>query len=293
MFDAVEKALGLEEIVSKGPLRRYYRFRGARWYGGISTGDVTGCNLLCKFCWARDEIRHHPDRAGRLYTPEEAFRKLTGIARGAGFKQIRLSGQEPTIGRTHLLELLQLLDDTPYSFILETNGILIGHDETYAAALASFKNLHVRVSIKGTSEDEFSHLTGADPAGFALQLKGLENLVRHNVSCHAAVMISFSSKEGLRSLRDRLRAIDRTCGEKIFVGEAPSGICNEPRSDIAVPSGVCTGERRGNRTSSRLSHELEIEELIAYPHVVARLEKTRLPLTGTSHSPGNVPPELV
>ncbi|MEM4889814.1 MAG: molybdenum cofactor biosynthesis protein MoaA, partial [Thermosphaera sp.] len=32
--------------------RRYYRFRGGRWYGGIATGDVVGCNLRCKFCWS-------------------------------------------------------------------------------------------------------------------------------------------------------------------------------------------------------------------------------------------------
>lgn len=32
--------------------RPYYRFRGGKWYKGIATSDVVGCNLRCKFCWS-------------------------------------------------------------------------------------------------------------------------------------------------------------------------------------------------------------------------------------------------
>ena len=32
--------------------RRYRRFRADRWYGGIATADIVGCNLRCAMCWA-------------------------------------------------------------------------------------------------------------------------------------------------------------------------------------------------------------------------------------------------
>jgi uncharacterized Fe-S cluster-containing radical SAM superfamily protein len=48
---------------------------------------------------------------------------------------------------------------------LETNGILIGEDATYAQELALYPFLHVRVSLKGCTEEEFARLTGADPSG--------------------------------------------------------------------------------------------------------------------------------
>jgi uncharacterized Fe-S cluster-containing radical SAM superfamily protein len=86
-------------------------------------------------------------------------------------------------------------------FILETNGILIGHDESYARELSRFKNLYVRVSLKGTAEEEFSRLTGCSPEGFGLQIKAVENLYQAGVEVQPAVMVSFSSAEGIEAYR--------------------------------------------------------------------------------------------
>ena len=208
MYDPVERARKLAETVSRDNQRKYYRFRPAKWYGGIVTGDVLGCNLLCHFCWAGDDVRARPEQMGRFHTPREAFEVLDSIARKKGFRQVRLSGQEPTIGRRHLLELLGLVDGAGYRFILETNGILIGAEDDYAPGLAGFRNLEVRVSLKGTNEDEFARLTGAQPECFGLQLRALENLLRAGVRCHPAAMASFSPPADVRRLVARLGAID-------------------------------------------------------------------------------------
>lgn len=146
-------------------------------------------------------------KVGKFYTPEQAFNRLYSIGKKKGYRLMRLSGQEPTIGRKHLLKLLRLVDNTDFRFILETNGILIGHEEDYAENLAAFKNLHVRVSLKGTNEREFTALTGAKPEGFSLQIKSLENLVAAGVSCHPSAMVSFSPPENVRKLGERLAAI--------------------------------------------------------------------------------------
>ena len=71
-------------------------------------------------------------QAWRFYSPEQAFDRIDAIARKHGYSQLRVSGNEPTIGKQHLLKLLGLVEQTGYRFILETNGILLGHDPAYA-----------------------------------------------------------------------------------------------------------------------------------------------------------------
>lgn len=210
-YDPVKRADEIARTVCRGEQRKYYRFRPARFYGGIATADCVGCCLRCIFCWSwREVIR--PESYGQLYSPQEVARRLTSIARNKRFTQVRISGNEPTIAREHLLKVLELIPPD-MQFILETNGILIGHDKTFAEDLSRFDNLYVRVSLKGTNEEEFSRLTGARPAGFALQLKALENLCAAGVEAHPAVMISFTSLESIEALQRQLTAIHRSFGD--------------------------------------------------------------------------------
>jgi len=214
-YHPVQLAEQTERIVAQDMLRKYYRTaRSGRWYGGIASADCCGCNLRCVFCWS-GAPRDNPERMGEFYSPKHIFNTLTTCAKKFGYEQLRVSGNEPTIGKDHLLKLLELIDQTRYKFILETNGILIGHDANYARQFSRFKSLHVRVSIKGTSQQEFSKLTGALPETFDLQLKALENLLNAGVSCHPAVMLSFSPEENLHKLEDKLREIDSRLAEGV------------------------------------------------------------------------------
>ena len=207
VYDPIKRAEETARIVCKGTHRKYYRFRPARFYGGIGTADCLGCCLQCLFCWSWDKVMR-PARYGTFCSPQQVADRLTTIAHKKGFRQVRISGNEPTISREHLI---QVLDRIPQDllFILETNGILIGYDPSYARELSKFENLYVRVSLKGADKAEFTRLTGADPAGFELQIQALKNLVRLNVSVHPAVMVSFSSPENIKALRKRLMEIDK------------------------------------------------------------------------------------
>ncbi|MEM3030574.1 MAG: radical SAM protein [Candidatus Micrarchaeia archaeon] len=216
-FDPLALAKETEKIVARNAERKYYRFRPAGFYGGIATADCVGCNLRCVFCWAWNVVTK-PERAGKFFSPEEIAEKLAAIARRAGFAQVRVSGNEPTIARQHLLALLAALP-ADLRFILETNGILLGADAGYAAALAEFPNLHVRVSLKGASEKEFERLVGAVPEAFSLQLKALENLQRAGVSFHPAAMASFSSSASMAALTERLAAIHPSLPSRLELEE--------------------------------------------------------------------------
>ena len=214
LYDPLKLSESIKRIVVQGLSRKYYRVaRGGRWYGGIATCDCVGCNLRCVFCWS-GYPRDNPEKCGKFYTPEQIFNALDKVAKRRKYRLLRISGNEPTISREHLLKVLEYVEKTQYLFILETNGILIGADKSYARDLSKFSRVHVRVSIKGATPKEFSKLTGAIPEAFELQLRALENLLDYGVSCHPAVMLSFSTNESIRSLMDKLKEIDSSLLEE-------------------------------------------------------------------------------
>jgi len=224
LYDAVVRHEAIEKLVvhtrnDGGQERKYWRFRHDRWYGGIVTADAVGCGLLCKYCWVSDTVMFQPAQIGRFYPPEVVAKILVEMAKKKNLEQLRVSGGEPTIGKLHLLQLLDHLEEKGILFILETNGILIGKDQKYAEDLALHKFIHVRVSLKGCSENEFARLTGAQKEGFELQLKALENLVRANVKCHPAVMTSFSTQQSLQQLIKGLRRISPILAEELEIEE--------------------------------------------------------------------------
>jgi len=211
MFNPLDLAKTTCGTIGKDAKRKYYRFRPAKFYGGISTADCVGCCLRCIFCWSWREATQ-PEEWGNFYSPEDVARKLIAIAKSKKLNQLRISGNEPTLCREHLIKVLELIPKD-YLFILETNGILIGSDQTYAEELSRFPNVYVRVSLKGTCEEEFLRLTGAIPEGFQLQLRALENLMRYRVKVHPACMVSFSPPQYINILRKRLKAINFSFGD--------------------------------------------------------------------------------
>lgn len=223
LYDALARHEAVEKLVTRNKAkvqeRKYWRFRVDRWYGGIITADAVGCGLVCKYCWVSDAVMFKPAAVGEFYIPEQVAKILADMAKKQRLTQLRVSGGEPTIGKRHLLQLLDNLKDEQLNFILETNGILIGHDIEYAKDLATYPFVHVRVSLKGCNEKEFTMLTDAKPEGFRLQLKALENLVKAGVECHPAVMTSFSQENSLKQLVPQLGSISQKLANNLETEE--------------------------------------------------------------------------
>jgi uncharacterized Fe-S cluster-containing radical SAM superfamily protein len=211
-YDPVERHGNIESLVIQnrvgGAQRKYYRFRHDQGYGGIITADCAGCGLACKFCWARKESFLEGREPGEFLSPGEAAERILSLMKENKVRQARLSGGEPTLGRSHLFPFFNVFQHKRVRFILETNGILIGADESYAQELALYPFVHVRVSLKGCTEEEFARLTGADPKGFHLQLNALRHLKKAGVSAHPAVMLSFSEREAADHLYSAIWKID-------------------------------------------------------------------------------------
>ena len=135
------------------------------------------------------------------------FDGLAKNARKYGHKLISASASEGTIGREHLFELLDLVEQSEFIYILETNGMTLGADPEYCQQLAKYKRLHVRVSIKGASPDEYFDLTGARPDSYWLPYEAMRNLIDAGISCNACLMASFSSDEGIEQVKKNLSTV--------------------------------------------------------------------------------------
>jgi uncharacterized Fe-S cluster-containing radical SAM superfamily protein len=186
-FDPLKLALQTEEIVCKGDSRKYTHFYCTGVYGGISTGYTVGCCLRCVFCWV-DWSRDFPWNEGEFFSPQQVFQKLVENAQKAGVKKVRISGGEPTLCRSHLLKVLDLMSKTQFLFILETNAILLGKDPEYVNKLKKYKNIHIRVSLKAGTPEGFEKRTGGKGEFYGLPFKAIENLMQAGVSFHVAAM---------------------------------------------------------------------------------------------------------
>lgn len=209
-FDPLERAQEVEELVMKNLRRKYYRLRPARYYGGIATADLVGCNLLCAYCWNYNRNLRPSECDGRYYNCTEIAKGLLTIARRKGFNRIRLSGAEPILGERsfdHLVGVLAEIRnvDPTMEFILETNGLLIGASPEFATRLAHFRRLQVRISIKGWDKQSFERISGAQGTYFRLPLRGLRTLLDLGMDSWPAIMYELFGPKGIEKINKRLK----------------------------------------------------------------------------------------
>ncbi len=187
-FDPIQLAKETEEIVCRGDARKYTDFYATGVYGGIATGYTCGCCLRCVFCWV-DWSRDFPERYGQFYSAAEAFGKLRETAHRFKVSKLRISGAEPTLGKEHLLKLLEHVETSEFElFVLETNGILFGADRDYVKAVSKFRKVHVRLSLKAGTPEDFTRKTGGKPEAFEIPFKAIRSLLDFRVSFHVAAM---------------------------------------------------------------------------------------------------------
>jgi uncharacterized Fe-S cluster-containing radical SAM superfamily protein len=225
-FDPLKLARETERVVTRkgkeGLERKYVAIYSAPVYRGIATGYAAGCCLRCIYCWS-NWSRDYPEKFGGFYSAKEVAQRLFAAAergitsfgwerfRKLKVEKLRLSGCEPTIGKEHLLSVLEYAESSKYPlFILETNGILLGADRNYVKSLARFKKLYVRVSFKAATPEGFTQRTGGFGYYCQLPFKALEYLLDEGIDARAAAMTDprVMPEEERRILIDKLGKID-------------------------------------------------------------------------------------
>ena len=225
-FDPLKLARETEKIVTRqgpdGLERKYTDFYSVPVYRGIATGYAVGCCLRCFYCWS-NWSRDFPEFFGNFYSPKQVTERLIEAAKkGITYSEywhrripivnkLRLSGCEPTIGKKHLLAVLENLAGKGYPFYLETNGILFGADRDYVKKLAEFSDfIYVRVSFKAATPEGFTRRTGAMGKYYELPFKALKYLLDEGIFARAAAMTDpkVMPKEERELLIQKLSEID-------------------------------------------------------------------------------------
>ena len=225
-FDPLELARETEKIVTRegpeGVERKYVGIYSAPVYRGIATGYAAGCCLRCVYCWS-NWSRDFPERFGEFYSAKRVAQRLFKAAeegitfprwkrfRHLKVNKLRVSGCEPTLGKDHLLRLLEYAEQSGYPFYLETNGILFGADRDYVKELSRFSEfIYVRVSFKAANPEGFTQRTGALGKYYELPFKALKYLLDERIYVRAAAMTDpkVMPREERKILIERLNDID-------------------------------------------------------------------------------------
>ena len=215
-FNPIELAEATEKIIlrqtNESWERKYTAIYPVGVYRGIATAYTVGCILRCYYCWV-SLSRDFPEKYGEFMPPEEVVRRLEQVGRKyryGGTHKCRISGGEPTLGKDHLLKVLELIDDNDWFnlFIFETNGILLTKE--YVQDLEKFRKVYVRVSLKAGNETGFEKRTGAIGKYYDLPYKAIEYLSDSSVNFHVAAMTDsrIMPEEERQALIKRLENID-------------------------------------------------------------------------------------
>jgi len=206
-FNPIKRAEESERLVMRDGKRLYFRFRAAPYYGGIATADAIGCTFLCAYCW--NYYRNlNPTRFDRFYSPQQVASNLLNIARRKSFRFFRITGSEPILGEAsleHLIEVLNIIfHETPSSvFILESNGFFLGHRVDLIEKL-KFRNLWIRISLKGVDGNSFELITGVKREFFHYPLKALKELEKQGMKTWPALMRDLFTDDEIAQLEKLL-----------------------------------------------------------------------------------------
>ncbi|HRR42381.1 MAG TPA: radical SAM protein, partial [Syntrophales bacterium] len=193
----IERAKDIESIVMQGTKRSYYRVRFAERFDCPVTVDSVGCCLSCAFCW--NSSRNTEMKPGKFYEPEEIATKAVEIATKENMWRFRVSGCETILGKASTDHFCKFMDSILAReggknavFLLETNGIMLGHSKELVHKLSKYKDhLAVRVSIKGEDPQQFEKLSGAKAQNFEYQKLALDYCYELGIPSLPAIMSTF------------------------------------------------------------------------------------------------------
>lgn len=202
-FDMLEKAKETEGIVCSDNQRKYFRFRYQSQWWSPCVADASGCCLSCAYCW---NVNRNKTLPGTFRSPEYVAKKLNSMPdkhrEDWNRRYMRTGGCEPVLGEkslSHLIEVLKLLECE--KFLLETNGMMLGHDLSFFDRLEPFKDiLLVRITAKAHNPERFEKITGVYQKYFWNPIKAIHEAGARGFDCELAYMPDFCDGAELRKI---------------------------------------------------------------------------------------------
>ena len=149
-------------VMDKSGRRRYWAIQRHPCAPEAISIYNNGCNLECIYCW--NSIRNDSKRIsryGRLMSPGEVADKVNELLRKWRLNVVRVSGGEAILGFDSTHHLAKVIEYTDcWKFVIETNGIELGRNQTLFSLFESLKDKVVfRINIKGSDYDNFERNT--------------------------------------------------------------------------------------------------------------------------------------
>lgn len=193
-IDPIKRGKEVSKRVLKGNKRMVYKTRpNTRYYGGIYTFDIAGCNFDCAYCWTSLDTKlgcgKMIDKLNKKKNLYKSPIELWDIYdKGSSSPKIRLSGGEPLITPDFILEFLDIgahyykqRNIKNGQIWLETNGFELTQNPKLAEEMGKYRDyLRIYLSIKQTPE-KFAETTGVEQKHHDAGFKALELLVKNRV----------------------------------------------------------------------------------------------------------------
>lgn len=143
------------------------RLRLGRSYGGCTTIDVIGCNMLCSYCYVdssfllgRGDLLNRESGAGKVkpFTPNELVKEYVRMKNKNNWPtRVQITAAEPFLTPNWLIEVVQLLkpvmEQRSELLWIDTNGVNLVKNPELIDRLAPFLSfLRLFVSSKHTPE---------------------------------------------------------------------------------------------------------------------------------------------
>jgi uncharacterized Fe-S cluster-containing radical SAM superfamily protein len=193
-YDPVARSREIERLVMRDHKRLAYKFRFQRFYGGIATCDCIGCNLLCAYCWNYSRnLNPGSDRDATFCSPLDVATRLETIAKRGQTDMARISGCEPFLGAASAKWLADIISNSDLSFVIETNGVMIGAWPHILESFKELRNFRIRLAFKGENALEFEKITSCDAMGYAYQHRAIAECQKRHIPLKVAFMPQFVS----------------------------------------------------------------------------------------------------
>lgn len=154
------------------------------------------CNLSCKWCYAQKTAKKSNMKL-------DVAKRLIDISVGMGSKNFKLIGGEPTI-YPYFFEILEYLITFNVDIIIVTNGIKLADKEfCYALKKYNYPKLHLGISIKGSSDEEYLHDCGN--RGYSLLLNGIKNCDEMKLSYSLSYLLTNENIKTLESFANNIK----------------------------------------------------------------------------------------
>lgn len=222
-IDPVKQGSTVKNRVLIDGKRMVYKIRpNTRYYGGIYTFDIAGCNFDCAYCWTSKDTKQgcgelidklKQKRTKLFYSPHELWEKYGEQTES---NKIRLSGGEPLITPEFVLAFLDIgayyykKKGIKGQIWLETNGFELVQNPNLCETMGQFKDyLRVYLSLKQTPE-KYSETTGVEHKYCDTGFKALELLLNNDImTVPAAPLANLFDPEKIPWFVERLQKIHK------------------------------------------------------------------------------------